>query len=71
MIVQFIGATTTETAPKVCCKIERHLYPKGIKITGNRYGASTSSAKKFHGGWNYTISPKQQTALTHLFLGGP
>ena len=29
MIVQFIGATTTETGLKVCCEIDGNLYPEG------------------------------------------
>ena len=30
VILQLIGATTTETGLKVCCEIDGNLYPKGI-----------------------------------------
>ena len=33
VIVQLIGSTSTETGLKVCCEIDRNLYPKGLKVT--------------------------------------
>src|SRR3984957_10203388 len=33
VIVQLIGATTTETGLKVCCEIDGNLYPKGVAVT--------------------------------------
>src|SRR4029077_12460993 len=35
VIVQLIGATTTETGLKVCCEIDGSLYPKGVKVSAN------------------------------------
>jgi hypothetical protein len=32
VIVQLIGATTTETGLKVSCEIDGNLYPKGLKV---------------------------------------
>jgi hypothetical protein len=34
VIVQLIGATTTETGLKVCCEIDAYIYPKGVKVSG-------------------------------------
>jgi DDE family transposase len=60
VIVQLIGSTTTETGLKVCCEIDRNLYPKGVKVTDQEVQAINIARAEFHGEWNYTISPNQQ-----------
>ena len=60
VIVQLIGATTTETGLKVCCEIDANLYPKGIVVSDVEIQAINISRHEFHGEWNYTISPNQQ-----------
>ena len=60
VIVQLIGATTTDTGLKVCCEIDGNLYPKGIKVTDQEMQAISITRDEFHGEWNYTISPNQQ-----------
>jgi hypothetical protein len=60
VIVQLIGATTTETGLKVCCEIDGNLYPKGVEVTDGEIQAINITRDKFHGEWNYTIAPNQQ-----------
>jgi hypothetical protein len=60
VIVQLIGATTTETGLRVCCELDENLYPKGIKVTEEEMQAICITRNEFHGEWNYTISPNQQ-----------
>ncbi len=60
VIVQFIGATTTETGLQVCCEIEGNLYLKGVKVSEQEMKAINIARDEFHGDWNYTISPNQQ-----------
>ena len=60
VIVQLIGATTTETGLKVCCEIDSNLYPKGVNVTDQEMQAIRIARDDFHGEWNYTISPNQQ-----------
>lgn len=60
VIVQLIGATTTETGLKVCCEIDGDLYPKGVQVSDAEMQAINISRHEFHGEWNYTISPNQQ-----------
>ncbi len=60
VIVQHIGATTTDTGLKVCCEIDANLYPKGVKVTDREMHAINITHDEFHGEWNYTISPNQQ-----------
>jgi hypothetical protein len=60
VIVQLIGATTTETGLQVCCEIDRNLYPKGIQVSEREMQAINLTRAEFHGEWNYTIAPNQQ-----------
>jgi Rhodopirellula transposase DDE domain len=61
VIVQLIGATTTETGLRVCCELDENLYPKGIKVSELEMRAICITRDEFHGEWNYTISPNQQS----------
>jgi hypothetical protein len=60
VIVQLIGATTTQTGLTVRCEIDASRYPKGIKVTDAEMVTLAIKRDPFHGEWNYTISPKQQ-----------
>jgi hypothetical protein len=60
VIVQLIGATTTETGLRVCCELDENLYPKGIKVSEEEMQAICITRDEFHGEWNYTISPNLQ-----------
>ena len=60
VIVQLIGATTTETGLRVCCEIDGNLYPRGVKVTEQQMQAINIARDEFHGEWNYTISPNQR-----------
>jgi hypothetical protein len=60
VIVQLIGATTTDTGLRVCCEIDSNLYQKGVEVSDAELQAINISRHEFHGEWNYTISPNQQ-----------
>ena len=60
VIIQLIGATTTETGLQVCCEIDGNRYPKGVQVTQREMQAINLSRDHFHGEWNYTIAPNQQ-----------
>ena len=60
VIVQLIGATTTDTGLKVYCELDANLYPKGIKVTEREMQTINIARHDFHGEWNYTVSPNQQ-----------
>jgi hypothetical protein len=60
VIVQLIGATTTETGLGVCCEIDANLYPKGVQVTDDEMQTINITRADFHGEWNYTIAPNQQ-----------
>ena len=60
VIVQLIGATTTQTGLTVRCEIDANRYPKGIKVTAAEMATLAIERDPFQGEWNYTISPNQQ-----------
>jgi len=60
VIVQLIGDTKTDTVLNHRCEIEDNLYPKGVNVTDHEMHALNITRDKFHGEWNYTISPNQQ-----------
>jgi hypothetical protein len=60
VIVQLIGATTTETGLRVCCEIDPNLYPRGIQVSDAEMQSINLTRAEFHGEWNYTIAPNQQ-----------
>ena len=57
VIVNLIGNTTTDTGLRIKAKLDLNTYPKGIEITDEEIGAINLKKNKFHGEWNYTISP--------------
>ena len=57
VIIQLIGATTTDTGLTVACEIDADSYPKGIKVTDAEMDAINIERHTFHGDWNYTIKP--------------
>src|ERR1700728_2437290 len=57
VIVQLIGATTTKTGLSVACRIDDNLYPNGVTVSDDEIEALNLRCDKFHGEWNYTISP--------------
>lgn len=63
-IVQLIAATTTESGLKVRAEIDKRKYPKGVKISDEEMATLNLSRHKFHGDWNYTISPRVRRSTT-------
>jgi hypothetical protein len=41
----------------VACRIDDHLYPKGVTVSDDEIEAINLAGDKFHDEWNYTISP--------------
>jgi hypothetical protein len=57
-IVSLIAATKTKTGLKVRCVLDTHKYPQDVKLTDEQMRAINLKPDKFHGDWNYTISPR-------------
>jgi len=60
VVVNLIGATTTETGLRVRADLDREYYPTKVKVTDAELATVDLHPHYFHGEWNYTI--KHQTA---------
>jgi hypothetical protein len=57
VIVNLIGATTTEKGLKVHAKLDATRYEKGRKVSDEELAAVHLHPHRFHGEWNYVIKP--------------
>ena len=57
VIVELIGATTTNSGLEVRCELDTNAYPKGIAVSDAEFDAINMTRAEFHGEWNYTIHP--------------
>jgi hypothetical protein len=60
VIVDLIGATTTETGLTVRCELDTGQYPKGVAVTDREMAEINLHLADFHGEWNYTIKPNER-----------
>ena len=58
VIVNLIGNTTTRTGLRVRAALDASSYEAGIKVRDEEPAAVRIRQDKFHGDWNYTISPR-------------
>jgi hypothetical protein len=61
VIVDLIGATTTTTGLTVHCELDQSHYPKGIAVSDEQMASLNISRHDFHGEWNYTIHPRNNS----------
>lgn len=57
VIVNLIASTKTKTGLKVDCTLNTGKYPIGLKVTDNDLAMVKIKQARFHGEWNYTLSP--------------
>ena len=68
IIVEIIGATTTNTGLTVQAALDTSTYPNGIKITDKAmkaFEAAHLQRHTFHGNWNYTVTGTPADNTTH------
>jgi DNA-binding phage protein len=61
VIVQLIKSTTTAQGLRVDCQLDTNTYPSGQKVSDEELAQVNLQRDNFHGEWNYTISPRQQS----------
>ncbi len=57
VVVQCIANTRTDAGLKIKAKLDNKRYQTGIKVSDNEYNMINLTRSRFHGDWNYTISP--------------
>jgi len=60
-IVNLIAATTTQTGLRVRAEIDKGKYPQGREVTDEEMARIRLRLCRFHGDWNYTIRPREDT----------
>jgi hypothetical protein len=58
VIVNLIANTTTRAGLKVKAALDKNSYETGIKVADVQMAKLKLTPAKFHGDWNYTISPR-------------
>ena len=58
VVVNLIGSTTTRNGLKVKARLDTSIYPTKIKVSDEDIESVNLKPHKFHGEWNYTISPQ-------------
>jgi hypothetical protein len=59
IIISLIGNTTTETGLRVKASLDRRCYPTRKQVDDDQLAAVQLTRHKFHGDWNYTITPSR------------
>ena len=58
-VVNLIARTTTAKGLTVTCRLDRHKYATGRKVTKDEMKRISLHPDRFHGEWNYVIRPRQ------------
>jgi len=57
-VVKLIARTTTAKGLSVTCRLDRRKYPAGRKVSDEEMRGVQIKRHKFHGEWNYAITPQ-------------
>jgi hypothetical protein len=60
IVVESIGATTTESGLEVHAWIDEGTYEKGRKVSDEELAACNIKRQAYHGEWNYEIHPREK-----------
>lgn len=67
VVVDLIGATTTQTGLTVRAERDPASYPRGIKVSDAELAAVRLQRHHFHGDWNYTVRPSPASIRTRNY----
>jgi hypothetical protein len=56
-VVNLISNTTTKKGLKIKARLDETIYEKGIKVSAEELAQVSIHHYKFHGEWNYKITP--------------
>ena len=58
VIIELIGATTTQKGLRIRAQLDDSTYPLGVKVSDEELAALSIQRADFHGEWNYIIRPR-------------
>ena len=59
IVVALINNTTTDQGLKVRAQLDENSYPVGLKVTDEEFNEISIKKRRFHGEWNYQITPQR------------
>ncbi len=57
-IIELLSSTTTAQGLTVTAVVDQNTYPTGVKVSDKEFNKININRNKFHGDWNYSISPQ-------------
>ena len=60
VIVELIGATTTQSGLRVEAHLDMKVYPTKIKVSDAEMATRNMTPHAFHGAWNFTVKHGRQ-----------
>jgi len=64
VIVNLIAGTTTTKGLRVKAALDKRPYPTGVQVDDSTMASLHLTTDKFHGDWNYTLSPAASVSST-------
>lgn len=58
VVVNLIGHTTTQTGLEIYSELDENSYPTGREVSDQQMESLSIKRDKFHGEWNYTLTPR-------------
>jgi len=58
VVVELIGATTTDAGLSVRAELDATTYPTKVKVSDDEMASLSLTPHTFHGNWNYTLNPR-------------
>ena len=58
-VINLIASTKTKTGLQVKARLDKKTYDRGIKVPKKELDLINIKRDKFHGEWNYSISPQK------------
>jgi hypothetical protein len=69
VIVNLIGATTTQAGLRVQADLDTDFYPTKVIVTDKQLATVDLNPHRFHGEWNYTIKTEEPVCNAYCFTG--
>ena len=63
-----VSATTTSKGLKVGASLDRNVYEKDVRVTGEEMEQLDLRVARTLGPWNYVIRPRSKEVLYQLFM---
>ena len=71
VVVNLIGQTMTRSGLAIRSESNENSYPRGQPVTAEQMESLSLKRDKFHGDWNYSLTPQETTQQSSHFRETP